>query len=130
MVKYVTLLQNVLTEKGSDSDDEVDVSTKGNNLQKKNKRKFFKKKSIYSREYSSSSDENDDSGSDSGRVFFLVVEEQEEDKDKYDEEEGVVDLEGELISALSNLKLARKKNKLLKEEISKCKEGSHDSEET
>ena len=38
------------------------------------------------------------------------------------EEEGEVDLEGELISALDELKKERKKNKKLKEELSKMKE--------
>ena len=61
--------------KGSDSDDEEEVSTKGNKFQKKNKRKFFKKKNLYSREDSSSSDEDDDSDSDSRRVIFMAVEE-------------------------------------------------------
>jgi len=60
----------------------------------------------------------------------MAIEEKEEDKDEDDEEEGEVDLEAELISSLSNLKLARKKSKLLKEEISRLKDGSQDSEET
>lgn len=54
----------------------------------------------------------------------MEVEEHEEDKDEDDEEEWVVELEVELISALSELKLARNKNKLLKEDISQLKEGS------
>jgi len=63
----------------------------------------------------------------------MELEEQEENKDKDYEEEAVVDLEVELIIALSELKLSRKKNKLLKEEISQLKEvsqSSKDSEET
>jgi hypothetical protein len=40
------------------------------------------------------------------------------------EEEGVVDLEEELINALSDLKNERKKNKSLKEELLKLKHSS------
>jgi hypothetical protein len=47
----------------------------------------------------------------------------ENDKEEY-EEEGEVDLEAELISALSDLRTKRKKNKFLKEELIKLKEGS------
>ena len=43
------------------------------------------------------------------------------------EEEGEVNLEGELISALCDLKNERKKNKHLKEELSKMKESIKDS---
>jgi hypothetical protein len=46
----------------------------------------------------------------------------ENDKENY--EEGEVDLEAELISALSDLKRERKKKKSLKEELIKIKEGS------
>ena len=42
------------------------------------------------------------------------------------EEEGEVDLEGELISALEELEKERKKNKLLKKEFSKIKESTQD----
>ena len=85
---------------------------------KRNKIKFFKK-SLYSREYSSSSNEDDDSDSDSERVLFMSLENDEE----YYEEEGEVDLEVELISALSEIKRERKKKKSLKEELIKLKEG-------
>ena len=40
------------------------------------------------------------------------------------EEEGEVDLEGELISALEELEKEKKKNKLLKKELSKIKEST------
>lgn len=43
------------------------------------------------------------------------------------EEEGEVDLEGELISALEELDKERKKNKLLKKELSKIKQCTQDS---
>jgi hypothetical protein len=46
------------------------------------------------------------------------------------EEEGEVDLEAELISALSDLKRERKKNKSLKEELIKLKEGSQNPTKT
>jgi hypothetical protein len=110
--------------------DEEEVPKKEKKYQKgdkkRNKRKFFKK-SLYSREDSSSSDEDNDSDSDSERVLFMAMETQEEtlenDKENY-EEEGEVDLEAELISALSDLRRERKKNKSLKEELIKLKEGS------
>jgi hypothetical protein len=47
----------------------------------------------------------------------------ENDEEDY-EEEGEVDLEAELISALSELKKERKKNKSLKGELLKLKESS------
>ena len=43
------------------------------------------------------------------------------------EEEGEIDLEGELISALEELNKERKKNKLLKKDLSKIKESTQDS---
>ena len=42
-------------------------------------------------------------------------------------EEGEVDLEGELVSALEELDKERNKNKLLKKELSKIKESNQDS---
>jgi hypothetical protein len=46
------------------------------------------------------------------------------DSEEEEEEEGEVDLEAELINALSEVKRERKKNKSLKEELIKLKEGS------
>ena len=46
------------------------------------------------------------------------------ENDEEDYEEGEVDLEVELICALSELKRERNKNKSLKEELIKLKEGS------
>ena len=40
-----------------------------------------------------------------------------------DEEEGEVNIEAKMINALSDLRIARKKKKSLKEELSKLKEG-------
>jgi hypothetical protein len=110
--------------KNSDSDEEEDPK-KENKYQKGNKkgdkRKVFKK-NLYSREESSSSDEDDDSDSDSERVLFMEMETQKGTSES--EEEGEVDLEAELISALTELKRERKKNKSLKEEMIKLKESS------
>ena len=56
----------------------------------------------------------------------MALETQEENTENNEgdyEEEGEVNLEAELISALSDLRIARKKNKSLKEELSKLKEG-------
>jgi hypothetical protein len=86
----------------------------------------LKKKSLYSKDDSSSSDEDDDSDSDSRRVFFMTLEIGEEttENNKGDYEKGgEVNLEAKLISALSDLRITRKKNKSLKEELSKLKEG-------
>ena len=81
----------------------------------------MKKKSLYSKEDSSSSDE-DDSDSDSRRVLFMAFEENIENTEDNFEEEGEVNLEEELISALCDLKKERNENKQLKEESSKMKE--------
>jgi hypothetical protein len=102
--------------KKSDSDEEEDPKKekkyqKGN--KKGDKRKVFKK-NLYSREDSSSSDEDDESDSDSERVLFMATENKKRTLES--EEEGEVDLEEELISALTELKKERKKNKSFKEE--------------
>jgi hypothetical protein len=95
--------------KNSDSDEE-EVPKKEKKYQKGNKKgdkRKILKKSFYSREDSSSSDEDDDSDSDSERVLFMEMETQKGNDEYY--EEGEVDLEAELISALSELKRERKK---------------------
>lgn len=46
----------------------------------------------------------------------------------YEEEEGVVDLEGELIGALNELKKARKKNRKLKEQLFCVEDGMYNSD--
>ena len=86
----------------------------------------MKKKNLYSKEDSSSFDE-DDSDSDSRKVLFMAFEENIENNEDNCEEEGEVNLEGELISALCDLKKERNKNKYLKEELSKMKESIQDS---
>jgi hypothetical protein len=91
-----------------------------------NKEIFLKRKSLYLKDNSSPFDEDDDSDSESRRVLFLELETQEEtteNNEGYYEEEGEVNLEEELISSVSNLKRVRKKNKSLKEGLSKLKEG-------
>jgi hypothetical protein len=86
----------------------------------------LKKKSLSSKDDSSSFDEDDDSDNDSRIVLFMALETLEETNENNEgdyEEEGEVNLEPELISALSDLRIARKKNNSLKEELSKIKEG-------
>ena len=56
----------------------------------------------------------------------MIFEENIENNQDDCEEEGEVNLEGGLISALCDLKKERKKNKQLKEELSKMKEGIQD----
>jgi hypothetical protein len=46
-----------------------------------------------------------------------------ENNEGYNEEEREVNLEEELISSLSDLRIGRNKNKSLKEDLSKLKEG-------
>ena len=52
----------------------------------------------------------------------MAFEEKIENNEDDSKEEGEVDLEGEIISSLSELKKERKKNKKLKEELNKMKE--------
>jgi hypothetical protein len=90
--------------KNSDSDEEEDPKKekkyqKGN---KKYKRKVFKK-NLYSRQYSSSYDEDDETNSDSKKVLFMARENKIRNFDG-SEEEGEVDLRGELISALEEIR--------------------------
>jgi hypothetical protein len=76
-----------------------------------------KKKSLYSKDDSSSFDEDDDSDSDSRRVLFMALETQEETIENNEgdyEEEGEVNLEEELMSFLSALRIAKEKNNSLK----------------
>ena len=113
---------------GSENDEE-EVPKKEKKYQKRDKERikgrFLKKKNLYSKDDSSSSDEDDDSDNDSRRVLFMALETQEENIENNEgdyEEEGEVNLEEKLISALSDLRIARKKNKSLNEELSKLKE--------
>ena len=91
---------------------------------RKNKGKVLKTKNLYLKEDSSSSDE-DDSDSDSRRVLFMKFKETiENNEDNY---EGEVNIEEELIISLHDLKKERKKNKQLKEELSKMNESCQNS---
>ena len=78
--------------------------------QKNYQGKFLKKKNLYFKEDSSSSDE-EDSDSDSRKVLFMAFEKNIENNEDNYEEEGEVNVEGELISALCDMKKKRKKNK-------------------
>jgi hypothetical protein len=59
----------------------------------------------------------------------MELETQQNNKE-YCEEEGEVDLDVELINTLSELKRERKKNKSIKEELIKLKEGSQNPKKT
>jgi len=102
--------------KNLDSGEEEDPK-KENKYQKGNmkgdKRKVFKK-NLYSIEDISSFDEDDESDIDSQRVLFMAME-LKKITPKSDEEEGEVDLEAELINALTELKKERQKNNSFKE---------------
>ena len=86
----------------------------------------MKKKNLYSKEDSSSFDE-DDSDNESRKPLFIKFEENIENNEYNCEEMEEVSLEEELISVLCDLKKERKKNKQLKEELSKMKESIQDS---
>ena len=119
--------------KNSNSDEE-EFSKKEKKYQKgnkkENKRKVFKK-SFYSKEDKSSSYEEDDSDSDSERVLFMAMETLKgtHENDEEYHEECEVDIEEELISALSEIKRERRKSKSSKEELIKLKESSQNPKE-
>lgn len=84
------------------------------------KKKPYKKKGFYSKEYSSNpeSDCKDSSENESNEYLLMALETNSKKQglmeSEKEEEEGVVDLKGEHISALDELNKARKKNKQLK----------------
>ena len=90
---------------------------------KENNGRSAKSKNIYSREDINSSNDDSNSDNDSKKVLFMAMDTKETTGD-HDEskEEGEVDLEAKLISALEELHKERKKNRLLKEELSKTRE--------
>jgi hypothetical protein len=98
--------------------DEEEYPMKEKKYKKRNKGIFLKKKSLYSKEDSFSFDEDDDSDNDSRRVIlFMSLETQEETTENNEgdyEDEGEVNIEEELINALSDMRIERKKNKSLK----------------
>jgi hypothetical protein len=102
-----------------DSDDEYTYNHKELNKRKsRNKNKFYKKnKNLYSKENSSSSDMSED---DETNFLFMGIETQNkaiDDNEENFEVEGEVDLEGELISALEELRKYKKRNKSLREQL-------------
>jgi hypothetical protein len=114
--------------------DEEEVPMKEKKYQKRDKERnkgiFFLKKILCSKDDSFSSHEDDDSDNDSRRLIFMELYIQEETTKNNEgdyEEEGEVNIEEELISSLSDLRITRKKNKSLKEELSKLKEGFQNS---
>jgi hypothetical protein len=118
--------------KGNPNNDDEN-SCKANKRYQKNKKgsngRYDKNKNLYTKENNSSSDDDDlDSDNESERVLFLAMDTKEvtEDHDEL-EEEGEVDLEAKLVSALEELDKARKKNKLLKKELSRTREDIQDS---
>ena len=107
--------------KNPNSNDENNCR-KNENFQKYkkgNNGRFAKSKNIYSKEDNNSSD--DDTDNDDGVLFMTIDTKEIPDDHEGSEEEGEVDLEAKLISALEELNKERKKNKLLKKELSKIK---------
>ena len=89
---------------------------------------MVQRKNFYSKENSSSSDDDFDSDNDSEKVIFMAIDTKEINDDHDEsEEEGEVDLEAELISSLEELHKERKKNRLLKKELSRMRENIQDS---
>ena len=71
------------------------------NYKKGNNGRFAKSKNLYSKEDTNSSDDDTDSDNDLEKVLFMDIDTKEiTDDHEGPEEEGEVDLEGELISAL------------------------------
>ena len=91
--------------------DEEEIYKKENKYKKrnkgKNKVKILKNKSLYSKEGSSSFDKYDGSDNDFDRVLFMALDTPNETpkyyEGNYEEEEGEVDLEAKLDSALRDL---------------------------
>jgi hypothetical protein len=105
--------------KQEESDDEETQNHKEYKKRKTgNKKKFYKKKkNFYSKEDNSSSDMSED---DETKLLFMGIETQNnvvDDNEENSEVEGEVYLEGELISALEELRKYKKKNKSLREQL-------------
>ena len=114
-------------DSNNDDDSNYKKNKKFHNYKKGNNGRFSKKKSLYSKEDNNSSDDHTDSDSDLEKILFMAIDTQEiPDNHEGSEEEGEVDLEGQFISALGELEKERKKNKLLKKELSKIKERTQD----
>lgn len=98
-----------------------------NESQTYQKKKAYKKKGFYSKEESLApkSDCEDSSKNESNKYLLMALKTNAKKQSIMDsKEEGVVDLEGELISALDELKKEMKKNKQLKEQLQRAKEGT------
>ena len=92
--------------KNTNSDDENNCKKNKSfqNYKKGNNGRFAKSKNLYSKEDSNSSDDDSDSDNDLEKVLFMAIDTKETTDDhEGSEEEGEVDLEGELISALEEL---------------------------
>ena len=118
--------------KGNPNNDSEN-SCKENKRYQKNKKgnngRYDKNRNLYTKENNNSFDDDDsDSDNESEMVLFLAMDAKEvvEEHDET-EDEGVVDLEAELVSYLDELHKERKKNKLLKKELNKIKEDIQNS---
>ena len=116
--------------KNQNSDDENRYKkNKSSQKYKKGKNgRFAKSRNIYSKENNNSYDDDSNSDNDSEKVIFFAMDANEDtiDHDEF-EEEGEVDLEVELISALEELHKERKKNSLLKKELSRIREDTQNA---
>ena len=82
------------------------------NYKKGNNGRFAKSKKLYSKEDNNSSDDDSDSDIDLEKVLFMAIDTKEiTDDHEGSEEEGEVDHEAELISALEEQNKERKKEK-------------------
>jgi hypothetical protein len=89
------------------------------------RKNYKKKKNMYAHDEGSSSDEEDNNTKD---VLFMAINELSDETSNHEDpdEEGEVNLEGELICALNELEKLRKKNESLKEQLRKSKGECHE----
>jgi hypothetical protein len=101
-----------------DGEEESNIKTKENKKMYKKpfRRNSYKKKSLFIKNNSESSD-IDESDEISDIILFMAMKNQNDEL--IEEEEGEVDLEAELVSALSELKKVRRECKQFKREIDK-----------
>jgi hypothetical protein len=96
-------------------------------------KKYNKKKSLVANNDSSSEDtDSDSSGEDKTNDFVLMAKEDHDNKSTGsddNEEEAVVDLEGELISALEEIDRLRSKNRKLKQVLTQFEKDSKEPDE-
>jgi hypothetical protein len=113
--------------KKEDSDDEEAYNQKYHKRDKSQyKKKFYKKKkNLYSKEDNSSSDMSEDDE----ELLFMGMKNNDVDNNEANyEDEGEVNLEEELISALEELRKYKKKNKSLREQLSEYEEAQKSRE--